>query len=113
MAETFNRASTLLTTNTITDVYTAPAGNVNDRAVILGCVLANVDGAADTVVNLDITNAGFTKLSSLASGLPVPSGSSVEFIANKLVLKQGEKLRVTASNANSIDATVSALEITA
>jgi hypothetical protein len=42
----------------------------------------------------------------------VPADSSIEFVANKLVLKQGEKLRATASAASGVDFTVSALEIT-
>lgn len=113
MAEVFNRVSTELTTSAITDVYTAPAADAGDRAVILGCVAANVNGAGGVTVTIDITNAGLTKQSSIAKDIVVPSGSSLEFVANKLVLKQGEKLRATASSANSIDITISALEITA
>jgi hypothetical protein len=113
MAEAFNRASTALTTTGITDVYTAPSGNAADRAVVLGCVAANIDGTDAVDVSIDITTSGDTKLSSFARTITVPADSSIEFVANKLILKQGEKLRATASVASGIDFTVSALEITA
>lgn len=113
MAEVFNRASTALTTTGITDVYTAPSGNAADRAVVLGCVAANIDGTDAVDVSIDITTSGDTKLSSFARTITVPADSSLEFVANKLILKQGEKLRATASVASGIDFTVSALEITA
>jgi hypothetical protein len=113
MAEAFNRASTALTTTGITDVYTAPSGDAADRAVVLGCVAANIDGTDAVDVSIDITTSGDTKLSSFARTITVPADSSIEFVANKLILKQGEKLRATASVASGIDFTVSALEITA
>jgi hypothetical protein len=113
MAESFNRVSTQLTTTSTTDVYSAPAGNAADRAVVLGCVAANIDGVNAVDVSIDITTSEGTKLSSLGRTIAVPAGSNIDFIANKLILKQGEKLRATASAANGIDITVSALEITA
>lgn len=113
MAEVFNRVSTALTTTGITDVYVAPSGNATDRAIVLGCVAANIDGTNTVDVSIDITTSGDTKLSSFARTIAVPADSSIEFIANKLVLKQGEKLRAIASVASGIDFTVSALEITA
>jgi hypothetical protein len=112
MAEVFNRASTALTTTGITDVYTAPSGDAADRAVVLGCVAANIDGTNPVDVSLQVTTSGDTKLSSIAHTIPVPANSSLELIANKLILKQGEKLRAIASVASGIDFTVSALEIT-
>jgi hypothetical protein len=113
MAESFNRTSTALTTTGITDVYLAPSGNAGDRAIILGCVAANIDGTEPVDVSVEITTSGDTKLSSFAHTIAVPADSSIEFVANKLVLKQGEKLRATASAASGVDFTVSALEITA
>ena len=113
MAETFNRVSTALTTTGITDVYLAPSGNAADRTIVLGCVAANINGISAVDVSVDITTSGNTKLSSYARTITVPADSSLELVANKLVLKQGEKLRATASAASGIDFTVSALEITA
>jgi hypothetical protein len=113
MPETFARTSTALTTTGITDVYLAPSGDAGDRAIILGCVAANIDGTDPVDVSVEITTSGDTKLSSFAHTITVPADSSIEFVANKLVLKQGEKLRATASAASGVDFTVSALEITA
>jgi hypothetical protein len=68
MAEVFNRASTALTTTGITDVYTAPSGNAADRAVVLGCVAANIDGTnASRCEHCTVTTSGDTKLSSICT----------------------------------------------
>jgi hypothetical protein len=111
MAETFNRASVALSTTTITDVYQAPNVAGTDRAIVLSCLVANVDGATPCNVTIDITNASNTKIATLASTVAVPADASLEVIVNKLVLKQGEKIRATASAASDLEVTVSALEI--
>lgn len=112
MAETFNRTSTPLTSTGLTDVYLAPSGAAGDRAVVLGCIAANID--TDPVdITVNITDASDNRLSSIAHTITVPADSSIELIANKLILKQNEKLRAAASAANGIDITVSVLEITA
>jgi hypothetical protein len=51
-------------------------------------------------------------LSTLASTITVPADASLEVIANKLILKQSQKIRATASAADDLEVTVSALEIT-
>lgn len=112
MAESFNRTSTALTTTGITNVYLAPSGNAGDRAIILGCVAANIDGTSAIDVSVQVATSGDTKLSSIAHTITVPADSSIELVANKLVLKQGEKLRATASAPSGVDFTVSVLEIT-
>jgi hypothetical protein len=112
MPESFNRSSTALTTTGITDVYLAPSGNANDRAVVLSCVAANIDGTIPIDVSVQVATSGNTKLSSIAHTITVPADSSIELVANKLVLKQGDKLRATASAASGVDFTVSSLEIT-
>ena len=112
MAESFNRTSTALATTGITDVYLAPSGNAGDRAIILGCVAANIDGTSAIDVSVQVATSGDTKLSSIAHTITVPADSSIELVANKLVLKQGEKLRATASAPSGVDFTVSVLEIT-
>ena len=112
MPETFARTSTALTTTGITTVYLAPSGNAADRTVVLACVAANINGTDPVDVSLQVTTSGDTKLSSIAHTMTVPADSSLELVANKLILKQGEKLRAIASAASGIDFTVSALEIT-
>lgn len=112
MAESFNRASVALTTNTITDVYQAPNIAATDRAIVLSCLVANVDGSVPCDITLTITDSSNTVISRIASTVSVPPDASLEAIVNKLILKRGEKIRATASTANDLEVTVSALEIT-
>lgn len=113
MAETFNRASVALSTTTITDVYQAPNNLAADRAIVLSCLVANVNGANPTDVTLTVTNSSNADIARIASTIVVPADATLEVISNKLVLKQGEKLRATAAHASYLEVTVSALEITA
>lgn len=112
MAETFNRASVKLASTSITDAYTAPNAASTDRAVVLSCLIANVDGSNAAAVTIDITQNDNTSIAKVVNTVDIPADSSLEVIANKLVLKQGEKLRATASAADDLEITVSALEIT-
>lgn len=113
MAETFNRASVALTTTSITDVYQAPNVATADRAIVLSCLVANVDGVNNASVTIDITDSTNAAIAKIANTINVPADASVEFIPNKLVLKCGEKLRATANAGGDLEVTVSALEITA
>ena len=112
MAETFQRTSTQLLTTGATDIYAAPSGAPSDRAVVLACVATNVDGVDPVDVSVDITTAGDTVLSSFASTITVPPNASLELVANKLILVDGEKLRASSSVASGLDMAVSVLEIT-
>jgi hypothetical protein len=111
MAETFNRASVALSTTSITDVYQAPNVASTDRAVVLSCLVANVDGVNAAGITIDITNSSNAAIAKIANTITVPADASVELIANKVVLKQGEKLRATASAGGDLEVTVSVLEI--
>jgi hypothetical protein len=112
MAETFNNASVKLTGTSATDVYQAPTGNAADRAIVLSCLVANVDGTNSATITITVTDGSNTVLSTLANTITVPADASLEVIANKLILKQSQKIRATASAANDLDVTLSALEIT-
>lgn len=111
MAETFNRASVALADTNATDVYQAPNAADTDRAVVLSCMVANVDGANACDVTVAITDSANVEVAKLANTINVPADASLEIIANKLVLKRGEKLRCTASAGGDLHVTVSALEI--
>jgi hypothetical protein len=113
MAETFDNASVKLTTTNATDIYQAPTGNAADRSIVLSCLVANVDGASPAEITLTVTDGSNAVLSTLASTIVVPADASLEVIANKLILKQSQKIRATAGTANDLEVTVSALEITA
>lgn len=111
MAETFNRNSVKLTSTSVTDAYQAPNAAATDRAIVLSCMVANVDGTNSADVTVAITDSSNVEVAKIANVISVPAKSSLEIVANKVVLKRGEKLRVTASAANRLEATVSALEI--
>jgi hypothetical protein len=113
MAETFNRASVALTTTGITDIYQGPNIANTDRAIVLSCLVANVNATAATDITLTVTDAANNAIARIASTIAVPADATLEAIPNKLILKQGEKLRATATNAGYLEITVSALEMTA
>ena len=109
MAETFQRTS-LAVTSTGTDVYTCPSAT---EAIVLSCLIANVDGTNSDDITAKITDNSNTEQSRIASTITVPADASLELIANKLVLEAGEKLRLTGAAASGrLSATVSILEIT-
>lgn len=112
MAETFNNASVKLTTTNATDLYQAPTSAATDRAIVLSCLVANVDGSSPVEITIALTDGSNTVLSTLASTIVVPADASIEIIPNKVVMKQSQKLRATANVANDVEITVSALEIT-
>jgi hypothetical protein len=112
MAETFNRASVALTTTSITDVYQAPNVADTDRAIVLSCMVANVDGANPCDITLTITNSSNTAVAKIANTISIPPDATLEAIPNKLILKRGEKIRATAGTASDLEVTVSALELT-
>ncbi len=112
MAETFNNASVKLTTTNATDLYQAPTSAATDRAIVLSCLVANVDGSSGAEITIALTDGSNTVLSTLASTIAVPPDASIEIIPNKVVMKQSQKLRATAGAANDVEITVSALEIT-
>lgn len=111
MANTFNNAQVDLTTTNVTTVYQAPstAGNV---AIVLSIMCANVNGTNSADISILKTTSGDVVQSRLAHTIPVPADTSLEVVANKLVLKAGEKIRAQASAANYFNITLSALEIT-
>ena len=112
MAETFNNASVKLTTTSATDIYQAPTGNAADRAIVLSCLVANVDGSTAADISITVTDGSDAVLSTLASTISVPPDASLEVVANKVILKQSQKIRATASAASDLEVTLSALEIT-
>jgi hypothetical protein len=112
MAETFNRSSVALSTTSITDVYQAPNVADANRAIVLSCLVANVDGVNAADITLTITGSTDSAIAKIANTISVPADSTLEAIPNKLVLKRGEKIRANASAGGDLEVTVSALEIT-
>ena len=109
MANTFknkvyNGSSTSANDNM--NVYTAPASTTT---VDIGLTLSNT---ASSQITADIKlSAGQTV--HLAKNIPIPSGSSFEFMAgNKVIMEAGNTLTVSSDTADSLDTVVSFMEIT-
>lgn len=113
MAETFNTAD-LAITSSETLLYTAPnsSGNV---AICLSLRITNIDGANNDVITANIYESdGSTKKASIASTISVPADTSLELAgSSKIVLKQGEQIKVQGGTASGdLEAYLSVLEIT-
>lgn len=111
MATAFNSAQVSLTTTSVTDVYQAPA-TAGNTSVLMSILVANVNGGSSADITIHKTDSSNTLQSYLAYTIPVPNDTSLEVVANRVVLKAGEKIRATASSANFLHVTVSALENT-
>ena len=124
MAERFETQSTKLSSaNSVTDVYAlANTNSSDDRSVVLSVMAANTDGTNSVDVSLFVTATGSSSTAVatveaestsfyLAKTITIPADASLEFVANKVVLDHGQKLRAYASAAGDCEITVSALEI--
>jgi len=111
MPNTFNNAQASLTSTSVTDVYQAPSSS-GAVSIVLSIMVSNVDGVNAADISIIKTDSSNTEQSRLAHTIPVPADTSLEVVANKVVLKAGEKLRAQASAANDLVVTISALEIT-
>ena len=109
MANTFKNevfAGGNTTANTDIIVYTCPSSTTT---VVIGLSVANL---TTNQITADIKlNAGTTV--HLVKNLPIPSASSFEFMAgNKVVLEATDTLTVNSDTNNSIDASLTIMEIT-
>ena len=109
MANTFkNKVNSGASTsaNALVNVYTTPTSTTT---VVIGLTLANT---TTSQITADIKlNAGQTVF--LAKNIPIPSGSSFEYMAgNKVIMETGHTLQVSSNTADSLDTVVSIMEIT-
>lgn len=92
-----------------TDVVEIPSGV---RATIIGCNLANVT-EYDTL-NVDVLVVGAdTTVSYYVRGLVIPPNTTAKVVTQgeKLILPENSGLRVVSDTPDSIDATISFVEI--
>jgi len=82
------------------------------RATVIGCNLANVTDYDVIVADVLVVGAD-TTASYYVKGLAIPPNTSVKLITQgeKLILPENTELRIVSDTANSIDATVSYVEI--
>jgi hypothetical protein len=92
-----------------TDVVGIGAGV---RATVIGCNLANVTEYDTIVANVQIVGAD-TTVSYYIKGLAIPPNTSVKVVTQgeKLILPENTGLRITSDTTDSVDATVSYVEI--
>lgn len=91
------------------DVLQVPAGV---RATVIGCNLANVTDYDTIVVNVWVIDENSTQ-AHYVKELPIPPNTSVKIITNgeKLILPETAGLRIASDVEDSIDATISYVEI--
>lgn len=100
----------------VTQIGTVPTDVVNIgsgvKATVIGCNLANVTEYDTVVADVQIVGSD-TTVSYYIKGLAIPPNTSVKLITQgeKLILPESTALRVTVDTTDSIDATVSYVEI--
>ena len=108
MANTFKLKTKANVGVTTSDVYVVPSATTT---VVIGVTLANTTGSS---INVGV---GVTRASSddvkLMKNVPIPQGSSFEFMAgNKVVLETTDTLTAESDVSNSLDVALTIMEIT-
>lgn len=93
---------------TTVGIYTVP---VSTTTTILGITLANVSGSGiNATVGIARTLADSV---SIIRNVPIPQGSSLEFMAgNKVVIEPNDIITVKSDVTGSLDVSLSILEMT-
>ena len=109
MPTVFKHAVTTEIGTTPVDVLDIPPGV---RATVIGCNIANVTEYDTVTVNVYVIGSD-TTLSYYIKGIPIPPNTSLKVITNgeKLILPELTGLRIVSDVENSLDATISYVEI--
>lgn len=100
----------------VTQIGTVPTDVVSIdpgiRATVIGCNLANTTEYDTVVADIEIVGAD-TTVAKYIKGLVIPPNTSVKVITHgeKLILPENTGLRITTDTTDSIDATISYVEI--
>lgn len=109
MANTFKLKTKASVGVTTVGIYTA-ASPVT-ATVIIGVTLANVSGSSINV-GIGITRPTADNIS-LMRDVPLPQGSSIEFMqGNKIVLEQSDTITAISDVNNSLDVALTIMEVT-
>ena len=109
MANTFKLKTKASVGVTTVGIYTA-ASPVT-ATVIIGVTLANVSGSSINV-GIGITRPSADNIK-LMKDVPLPQGSSIEFMAgNKIVLEQSDTITAISDVNNSLDVALTIMEVT-
>jgi len=110
MANTFKlntKAGGAVAANTDITVLTAAT-----TTILIGLTISNkVLNSVTVDVKLESSTSGNANVN-IGQNLPIPSGSSLDALAGKIVMNTGDVLKVQSDTANSIDVVLSIMEIT-
>ena len=108
MANTFKLKTKANVGVTTSNVYVAPSATTT---VVIGVTLANTSGQGINV-GIGITRASADDISVLKN-VPIPQGSSLEFMqGNKVVLETTDSITALSDVNNSLDVALTIMEIT-
>ncbi len=108
MANTFKLKTKANVGTTTSDVYVVPSATTT---VVIGVTLANTTGSSINV-GVGITRASTDDVN-LMKNVPIPQGSSFEFMSgNKVVLETTDTLTAVSDVNNSLDVALTIMEIT-
>ena len=108
MANTFKLKTKANVGVTTTAVYVVPSATTT---VVIGVTLANTSGSSINV-GVGVTRASTDDVK-LMKNVPIPQGSSFEFMAgNKVVLETTDTLTAVSDVNNSLDVALTIMEIT-
>ena len=108
MANTFKLKTKANVGLTTSNVYVVPNSTTT---VVIGVTLANTSGSGINVA-IGITRASTDDISVLKN-VPIPQGSSLEFMSgNKVVLEATDSLTAYSDVNNTLDVALTIMEIT-
>ena len=97
-----------------TGAYAVPNTTPDTVTTVIGLSVSNITtSSVDVDIALSATMANTTNDVSLGTNIPVPAGSTVILVGGdqKVVMQEGELLKVKSSAASSVDVIMSILEI--
>ena len=110
MANTFKLKTKANVGVTTTDVYVVPS-SPSTTTVVIGVTLANTSGSSINV-GIGINRASSDNVK-LMKNVPIPQGSSFEFMGgNKIVLESTDTFVAESDVNNSLDVALTIMEIT-
>ena len=108
MANTFKLKTKANVGTATSDVYVVPSATTT---VVIGVTLANTTGSSINV-GVGVTRASTDNVN-LMKNVPIPQGSSFEFMSgNKVVLETTDTLTAVSDVNNSLDVALTIMEIT-
>ena len=100
------KAGGTVAANTDITVLTA-----STTTILIGLTISNkVNNSITVDVKLESSTSGNANVN-IGQNLPIPSGSSLDALAGKIVMNTGDILKVQSDTANSVDIVLSTMEI--